>query len=780
MARSLKFLLALLLSASAAHAQTILLNKFGPVNGVMVGTVGDPQTSVATITTIEGLLSASPGVVLGGASGGAFGVGTINATGLYINGSAVGIGSGSVTSVGLTGPICFGVTGSPVTAAGSLGLTLTGSVSNFLRANGTCSLLSASDIQALSPTWSALNTFAAGFNVTGGTAEIAGVPIPTYPRSAAEIAASVTPTNYTYPWGNVLRFGADPTGSTDSTTAVTHAHAVGGVVYYPAGNYSVTSGISIPCGGIIGDGPGQTIITSTSTSTANIYNFSCVNSGLFENFAFTSSTMTGGYVLTITSPSGENTYTKVENIYVNGTPNGLSFIAASHWVVDQSNFNNVTGDMITVNNTNIADSGDSSITNNLFNNTSVSGTSNGIHQLESGGLKIIANKFNGPNIGYFLDLGASSTGVLNIVGNSFENIGTEAILLNRSSGSALFRNATITANEFLVPSGLALVSNPSSAFLYGLVFDSNTIQVTASSNSAVFLNYVQTGSITGNNLYNSGAGTTTGIQFLGNNSGVIVTGNNISGFSTAYNPATINSIAVENLTANGAPNQYPLNVNGSSTTGQSLGPLIQAGTNSSDFSMIVKSAGGSNYLYIQGDGGVVVGSPSGADKGGGTLNAGELYDSGVALTSLRTAALDTLIQGQGSGVATSTVAVPNCGSSTQALAYSTSTHTFGCQTISGSGGGFKTAAGYFFCNSSSCSINDGYGIASISRTSVGNYLVTFTTSQFTNTPACTLTDVNNNLMGFGGTYNASQVEPTIDNTSAVRVDDSFFMTCIGS
>jgi hypothetical protein len=46
-------------------------------------------------------------------------------------------------------------------------------------------------------------------------------------------------------------------------------------------------------------------------------------------------------------------------------------------------------------------------------------------------------------------------------------------------------------------------------------------------------------------------------------------------------------------------------------------------------------------------------------------------------------AADTLLQGQGTGADPAAVALINCGSSSQALAYSTSTHTFSCQTISG-------------------------------------------------------------------------------------------------
>ena len=67
-----------------------------------------------------------------------------------------------------------------------------------------------------------------------------------YPQSAAEIAAGVTPSAYQYNYGNVMRYGADPTGEADSSTAFTQAGQVamvyGGEVYIPApSNYYLMS-----------------------------------------------------------------------------------------------------------------------------------------------------------------------------------------------------------------------------------------------------------------------------------------------------------------------------------------------------------------------------------------------------------------------------------------------------------------------------------------------------------------------------------------------------------
>lgn len=73
--------------------------------------------------------------------------------------------------------------------------------------------------------------------------------------------------------------------------------------------------------------------------------------------------------------------------------------------------------------------------------------------------------------------------------------------------------------------------------------------------------------------------------------------------------------------------------------------------------------------------------------GVGTLTAhGVLLGEGTSnVSAVAAMAADTLLQGQGASADPVAVSVPSCGSSTQALSYNTSTHAFGCQTISGSG-----------------------------------------------------------------------------------------------
>lgn len=76
-------------------------------------------------------LNPTTGTVVGSATGGVQGAGTINATGLFVNGAAVGVGSGSVTSVsGSGGSTGLTLTGGPITTSGTLTLGGTLAIAN--------------------------------------------------------------------------------------------------------------------------------------------------------------------------------------------------------------------------------------------------------------------------------------------------------------------------------------------------------------------------------------------------------------------------------------------------------------------------------------------------------------------------------------------------------------------------------------------------------------------------------------------------------------------------
>ena len=130
-------------------------------------------------------------------------------------------------------------------------------------------------------------------NLTG-----ANVGAALWPRTSAEIANSITPTNYAYAPGNILRYGADPTGATNSSTAISNACLVSTSVYAPAGTYLCNVTITKPLI-FTGDGSDLTLLKPNSTTTAVItYNY---QNGLgfwaypteFKNLSFYNSGQTG-------------------------------------------------------------------------------------------------------------------------------------------------------------------------------------------------------------------------------------------------------------------------------------------------------------------------------------------------------------------------------------------------------------------------------------------------------------------------------------------------------
>lgn len=60
----------------------------------------------------------------------------------------------------------------------------------------------------------------------GASTTVGGLLYTAFGRTAAEISAGITPTNYAYPVGSLRRYGGDPTGVADSTTAFESARAV--------------------------------------------------------------------------------------------------------------------------------------------------------------------------------------------------------------------------------------------------------------------------------------------------------------------------------------------------------------------------------------------------------------------------------------------------------------------------------------------------------------------------------------------------------------------------
>jgi hypothetical protein len=109
-------------------------------------------------------------------------------------------------------------------------------------------------------------------------------PINLYLRTQAEITATVVPTNYAFPPGSVLRYGADPLGVADSAPAWRRAIACNARVFddYPGGGaYLFNSSVNVNRYPIriegsaksIRGGTGGTVITLAAAAGASAYAF---------------------------------------------------------------------------------------------------------------------------------------------------------------------------------------------------------------------------------------------------------------------------------------------------------------------------------------------------------------------------------------------------------------------------------------------------------------------------------------------------------------------------
>jgi hypothetical protein len=327
------------ISAAAAGANSDITSIAGLTTALTVAqggtgstTAGDARTNLGAAASgsnadITALTNAA-GIQIGAPTAGARGAGTINATGLFINGVGVGTGSGSVTSVAMTVPSFLSVTGSPVSTSGTLAVSLSGTalpVANggtgqtsytdgqLLIGNSTGNTLTKATLTAGSGI--SITNSAGGITITstagagtvtsvaasGGTTGLSftGSPITTLGTLtlAGTLAITSGGTGATSPSGARLTLGAaaagansDITSLTGLTTAITVAQGGTGVATAPTNGQL-----------LIGNGTG--------------YNLSTLSAG--SGIVVTNSA--GG--ITISSTAGGGSVTSVD---VSGGTTGLT------------------------------------------------------------------------------------------------------------------------------------------------------------------------------------------------------------------------------------------------------------------------------------------------------------------------------------------------------------------------------------------------------------------------------------------------------------------------
>lgn len=145
---------------------------------------------------------------------------------------------------------------------------------------------------------------------------------------------------------NVLDYGADPTGTDDSTQAIqncinetarTGLTTIGGTVYFPTGIYKITDELDLTlCDGLtlLGDNPDSSVIVQyTATKSAFINTTSTINYLNVENLGVTVSTgvtHTSGYGFLLFGNGIENRYVRFSNAKINGFENGIKLGESWH------------------------------------------------------------------------------------------------------------------------------------------------------------------------------------------------------------------------------------------------------------------------------------------------------------------------------------------------------------------------------------------------------------------------------------------------------------------
>ncbi len=245
-------------AATATSATTATKLAAGATNQVLVQTAAGTTGFITAPTTASTFLEWNGTAFTWGAGGG-------------------GGGSGTVTSVAVSGGTTgLTWTGSPITTSGTF--TIGGLL---VPANGGTGVAS--------PT-------AHGVLVAEGSSAMTTATIGTAGNTIVDQGSGTDPKFQSS--GQIILTGADPTGATDSTTAiqnaVTTAVVNGERLSIPPGTYKISAAISVPFGTgwtISGNSRGGTIINQTAANTA-IFQLAALSGGVGgHSFAFTDMTL---------------------------------------------------------------------------------------------------------------------------------------------------------------------------------------------------------------------------------------------------------------------------------------------------------------------------------------------------------------------------------------------------------------------------------------------------------------------------------------------------------
>lgn len=357
------------------------------------------------------------------------------------------------------------------------------------------------------------------------------------------------------------------------------------------------------------------------------------------------------------------------------------------------------------------------------------------------------------------------TALPNNVLNCYVGVATAAIAPSGINGDLILVSRTSNDNSI----GFATGNGGAAAFRLTISGTGNVVVASPTSGTALTVNGVNggtpinsdTGTLTSLTNYRIAASSNTGAVW-----GIGLTAAPafaISRIDVAATPFTISltgnvTIAAPSsgigLTVNGVASANTLVVQASTSSGNSGGMLLNAGTTSADNALVINNAAASvQYVRVAGDGSVVVGSPTGGNQGLGTLNATGLFVNGVALKPIvvvQTGVTSKITAPAIANDAVFTVAIPSAG-----------TYQFRLDSVIA---GISVGGGSVIYN-----INYSAGFSAGEFAGYGIFAGTTPTNsgfQISTTVAGSTTNVTSGNPGGGGATSAGGVMGTITATAA--------------
>ena len=559
----------LMLCASLAQAQTF--NLFKPAAGILKGSTTTYVTTAAANSDVISLWS-----------------GTCNSTTfLRADGScqpAGGGGGGSVTSVALTMPTGFTVTGSPITTTGTLAITT--SLSGVLKGSaGAFTTAAYGDITGL---WTAGGTCNSGTYLRGdgqcqapagaGTVTSVALTTPAWLTvGGSPITASGTLAVTATGGQTANQFLATPNGTTGAV-------GLRSIVAADLPAVSLTSGV----GGILPVANGGTgtstpgLVAGTNVTISGTWPNQTINSsGGAGGVTSVAMTVPGGFSVTGSPITGSGTLalTTALSGVIKGTGSAFTTAASSDirglWTGTCSSATYLRGDGTCL---------------------APPGTTVGANPSVNAGLTAVngsATTFMRSDAAPAIDQTIAPTWTGNHAFSAGVTVGAVA---NEGAGTL---NATgLYINGVALSTTTATGANPTA-----------TVALTATNGSAT--TFMRSDAAPAINQ--AIAPTWTGLH--------------------VFQPSTSGAgqVPISVYPGSSTPGIYVL---GSASTGVSYGVDIQAGTNSSDRAFQALTRTGTIGVRVYGDGGTIVGNPTGGDLGVGTLNVQNgLYVGGVAVAT---------------------------------------------------------------------------------------------------------------------------------------------------